>query len=400
MRLIILKVSQLIRYVKSQLDADDKLAEVYVSGEISNLSVNPKSGHLYFTLKDENSSVRVVMFAVNVEFLQFMPQNAMAVVVRGKATLYERDGTFQITASEMMLDGAGSQGAAFEQLKQKLALEGLFDERKKKALPENPSVIGIVTSESGAALQDIISVIKRKNPTVTLLIAPALVQGREAGKSISSAIELLNSDGRSNLIIVARGGGSAEDLWAFNEELPVRAVFNSAIPVVSAVGHETDISLCDLAADFRAATPTAAAELAVCGVDKLFQALDYKKQMLYNCFEKAIRFRSDELDELKRGLAANNSEYFINKNRQILNNLIKSLNNDMLRLIGEKGMIIKHNAEVLNTLSPLNVLMRGYSITELDGRAIKSADDVSVGDVVKTKLASGVIRSIVETVER
>ncbi|HWP52395.1 MAG TPA: exodeoxyribonuclease VII large subunit, partial [Clostridia bacterium] len=280
MKLPILKVSQLNRYVKSQLEADPRLKEVYVAGEIGTLTVNQRSGHLYLTLRDETSSIKAIMFAGNAMQLKFMPQSGMAVVARGSATLYERDGAFQLSVSELMLDGAGAQGFAFEKQKQLLATKGYFDEHKKRVLPYNPAVIGVVTSDSGAALHDIISVIARKNPTVHVLLVPAVVQGPDAPASIAAAIATLNRDGRSAVIIVGRGGGSAEDLWAFNEEATVRAVAESHIPTISAVGHETDITLCDLAADLRAATPTAAAELAVADRAQLAERLAQREMAI------------------------------------------------------------------------------------------------------------------------
>jgi exodeoxyribonuclease VII large subunit len=396
MAMVILKVSQLNRYVRSQLTGDPRLSEVYVRGELSGLTANQRSGHLYFTLKDEDASLRAVMYASNAEHLTFMPQNGLAVIARGAAGFYERDGSFHLAVSELMLDGAGALGRAFEQLKQRLAAEGLFDAAKKRPIPQNPAVIGLATSESGAALQDILSVLRRRCPTVLVLVAPAAVQGRQAAQSIARAVARLNEDGRSEVIIVGRGGGSPEDLWAFNEEAVVRAVAGSAIPVISAVGHESDVTLCDLAADLRAATPTAAAELAVPDLTALRQRLFQERRRLRRAAMQALERQEDRLAGHRSALSPEKIQFFLNKNGQRLNLLIKSLYRlsraDMERLEGQ----LKTRAALLDTLSPLRVLSRGYSITEKNGRPIASAGQVSPGDPIITRLADGWIASAVE----
>lgn len=398
MRLPILKVSQLNRYVKSQLEADTRLKEVYVAGEIGTLTANQRSGHLYFTLRDDMSSIKAVMFAGNVMQLKFMPQSGLAVIARGAATLYERDGTFQLMVSELMLDGAGAQGFAFEKQKHLLAAKGYFDANKKRAIPSNPATIGVVTSDSGAALHDIISVIARKNPTVQILLAPAVVQGAQAPASIAAAIATLNLDGRSEVLIVGRGGGSAEDLWAFNEEALVSAVAQSRIPTISAVGHETDITLCDLAADLRAATPTAAAELAVTDRAQLVERLTQRKNMLKNAMSNQIVLKEKLLLEKKSTESLKNPWFFINKNRQRLNNLIESMYNLSQSEIINRAEPVSQRAALLDSLSPLRVLARGYCIAIKDGRPVISAAHLQRGENITLRLHQGSAVAVIQSI--
>lgn len=398
MKLPILKVSQLNRYVKSQLEGDPRLKEVYVAGEIGTLTANQRSGHLYFTLRDDMSSIKAIMFAGNAMQLKFMPQSGLAVIARGAATLYERDGSFQLRVSELMLDGAGAQGFAFEKQKQLLAAKGYFDERKKRAIPSNPATIGVVTSDSGAALHDIISVIARKNPTVQLLFAPAVVQGPEAPTSIATAIATLNRDGRSEVLIVGRGGGSAEDLWAFNEEAVVRAVAQSGIPTISAVGHETDITLCDLAADLRAATPTAAAELAVTDRAQLLARLAQHRNMLKNAMVHQFISKERLLLEKKSAEPLKNPWFFINKNRQRLNNLIESMYNLSQSEILNRAEPVSQRAALLDSLSPLRVLARGYCIATKNSRPVMSAGHLQKGDNITLRLHEGSAAAVIQSI--
>ena len=397
MRLPILKVSQLNRYVKSQLEADPRLKELYVAGEIGTLTANQRSGHLYLTLRDDAASIKAVMFAGNAAQLRFMPQAGLAVVARGSATLYERDGGFQLIVSELMLDGAGAQGFAFERQKQLLGAKGYFDEGKKRPIPYNPAVVGVVTSDSGAALHDIISVVTRKNPAVRLLLAPAVVQGPEAPASIAAAIHTLNRDGRSAVIIVGRGGGSAEDLWAFNEEATVRAVAGSGIPTISAVGHETDVTLCDLAADLRAATPTAAAELAVADRAQLLERLAQRQNLIKHTMTQQLVLKERLLLEKKLAEPLKNPWFFINKNRQRLNNLIESMYNLAETDISNKGKAVAQRAALLETLSPLRVLARGYCIAAKDGHPVRSFHQLQAGDRVTLRLYEGGAAAVIQS---
>ncbi len=397
MRLPVLKVSQLNRYVKSQLESDPRLKEIYVAGEIGTLTANQRSGHLYFTLRDDAASIKAVMFSGNVLQLKFMPQAGLAVVARGAATLYERDGGFQLMVSELMLDGAGAQGFAFERQKQLLAAKGYFDADKKRSIPYNPPVVGVVTSDSGAALHDIISVITRKNPSVRLLLAPAVVQGPDAPASIAAAIQMLNRDGRSAVIIVGRGGGSAEDLWAFNEEATVRAVAGSRIPTISAVGHETDVTLCDLAADLRAATPTAAAELAVADRAQLIERLAQRRNLLKNAMAQQFALKERLLVEKKAAEPLKNPRFFINKNRQRLNNLIESMYNLSQTDVSNRVGAVAQRAALLDSLSPLQILARGYCIASKDGHPLHSAGQLQAGDRITLRLYEGGAAAVIQS---
>lgn len=399
MPMTVLKVSQLNRYVKSLLDSNQQLREILVRGEITNLSARGPSGHLYFSLKDADAAVRCVMFSNNAAQLRFFPENSLSVVARGAATLYERDGGFQLYVAELIPDGAGALGVAYEQLKRRLAADGLFDEGRKRPLPAFPSVIGVATSATGAAIHDIQSVLQRRYPAATLLLAPTAVQGPAAARSIAGAIERLNADGRSDLLIVGRGGGSAEELWAFNEEETVRAVAGSRIPVISAVGHESDVTLCDLAADLRAATPTAAAELAAPDIAQLRFALGERSSLLYALIHRRMERSGERLAALKRDPALMNPTFFIDKNRQRLHNLIESLYNLSEMSLDGRGRRLSATAALLDSLSPLKVLARGYSITEREGRPVLSSDGLRPGDTIITRLADGRIHSTVAAIE-
>ncbi|PWM25159.1 MAG: exodeoxyribonuclease VII large subunit [Oscillospiraceae bacterium] len=389
MAVSILKVSQLNRYVRSRLEEDARLREVYVAGEIGSMTAHPRSGHLYFTLKDADASVRAVMFASHAEHLRFFPKPGLAVVARGTATLYERDGGFQLIVTELMLDGAGALGIAFERLKQALAAQGLFDTAKKRPIPPFPSTIGLVTSASGAALQDILSVAQRRNPSVSLILAPAAVQGKEAAASIAAAIRRLNEDGRSEVLIVGRGGGSAEDLWAFNEEETVRAVAGSAIPVISAVGHETDTTLCDYAADLRAATPTAAAELAIPDRTGILERLSRSGVTLRERIDRILAKKQQELDRIRTTPALQDSSYFLTKNRQKLDELSNSLRRLACTGIERRADALGAKTALLESLSPLGVLSRGYVIAQAEGKPIRNASELSVGEALTLRFYRG-----------
>lgn len=391
----ILRVSQLNRYVKSKLEGDPLLQEVYISGEIGTLSFNGRSGHIYFTLKEEESSLKAVMFAGNARFLRFTPKAGLAVIARGSVSLYEKDGTFQLIVSEIMIDGGSSLGFAFEKQKQMLEKKGYFAQENKKAIPKNPAVVGVVTSENGAALHDIISVIERLNPAVKILFAPASVQGRDAANAIANAVKLLNIDGRSEVIIVGRGGGSVEDLWSFNEEAVVKAVFDSDIPVISAVGHETDVTLCDLAADIRAATPTAAAQIAICERTYLLDRISLYKLQLDNSIKKYLEDKEYRLLSVINDESLKSPEFFINKNRQRLNNLILLMNKHTEHFIHNRTDKIAMRAALLDSVSPLKILTRGYCVAKSGEKTVSSIDMVEYGDSLKIIFTDGSINTTV-----
>jgi exodeoxyribonuclease VII large subunit len=362
----ILTVSQLNRYVRSVLEEDRKLTGLFVTGEIVNYTRNFRSGHVYFTLRDEGGSVRAVMFKTDAESLRFEPEDGMAALVQARVGVYERDGTYQLYVTDIQPDGVGAKALAFEQLKRKLMVEGLFDESRKKAIPVFPGRIGVVTSETGAALQDIIKVLGRHNPLCTLVFAPAQVQGAGAADSLAAALKALDERGNCGVIIIGRGGGSAEDLSAFNDEALCRAVYACKTPVISAVGHETDYTLCDLAADLRAATPSAAAVQATLPLEERRVRLTAAKAALKGSAGETLRQAQQRLDFFAESL------YNIRQR-------------EFARLSGE----ISRRAALLENLSPLKVLARGYSIVYRDGKAVLDAGTLKAGDAVTIKYRSG-----------
>lgn len=394
----VLTVSELTRHIKELIDKDYLLANVWVKGEISNFKA-ASSGHFYFTLKDDRSCLKVVMFRSKSRQVPFRPENGMAVTVRGYVSVFERDGVYQLYAAEIEPEGTGALFLAFEQLKEKLKKEGLFDQKYKKALPLLPRRIGIVTSPTGAAVRDMIEIIKRRWPGREIILVPVLVQGEGAPSAVARGIQLLNRLEDVDLIIVGRGGGSLEELWAFNTEIVARSIFDSKIPVISAVGHETDFTISDFVADARAATPSAAAEMAVPDrkemfryvqalKDRLFHSLIKKveegKQRLSSClacrvFDRPVDFicgeRQQSLDMLNRLLA------------QGINSAIEREKNRLAVLAGR-----------LQALSPLSTLARGYSIctTADGGRVVSDAESVEPGEKLNVRLYKGMLQCIIE----
>ncbi len=374
----ILTVSQLNRYIRAIIEEDAKLKGLYVKGEITDYSRNFRSGHLYFTLKDTTAqaSVRAVMFSSEAASLRFEPENGMAVMVQARAGMYERDGLYQIYVTDMLPDGAGKSALALEQLRRKLAAEGLFEERYKKHLQEFPGRVGVVTSETGAALKDIVKVLSERNPLCTLVLAPAQVQGAGAAASMAAALQKLDEHGSCGVIILGRGGGSSEDLSAFNDEYLVRAVFNAKTPVISAVGHETDFTLCDMAADVRAATPSAAATYATLPLNELRLRLAARNAALRAELSAALRERQQRLDFFAESL------YNIRQT-------------DFRRFYRRTSRL----AELLESLSPLKVLARGYSLTFLDGKAVLDAGLLQPGDRIEIKFRDGAAAAEILEVE-
>ncbi len=366
----ILTVSQLNRYVRAVLEEDAKLKGLYVKGEIMDFSRNFRSGHLYFTLREttgaSQASIRAVMFKTDAVDLRFEPEDGMAVLVQARVGLYERDGLYQLYITDMLPDGAGKDAAALELLRRKLIAEGLFDAGRKKPLPEFPGRVGVVTSETGAALKDVMRVLAERNPLCTLVLAAAQVQGAGAAASMTAALKALDERGDCGVIILGRGGGSAEDLSAFNDESLVRAVAAAKTPVISAVGHEVDFTLCDLAADVRAATPSVAATYATRPFEELKQRLLSRRAALGSALKDALRERQQRLDFFAESL------YNI---RQA----------DFRRFYRRTGRL----AELLESLSPLKVLARGYCLTFKDGRAALDAGSLRPGDRVEVKFRDG-----------
>ncbi len=381
-------VTQLNKYLKDRFDEDENLGAILVKGEISNFK-NHYTGHLYFTLKDENSLIKCIMFKSYAERLAFKPKDGMKVMVFGSVSVFERDGVYQIYVKSMMEDGMGDLHEQFEQLKAKLEAEGLFDESHKKPIPLYPKVVGVLTSQTGAVIRDIINVSTRRNPNVYIRLLPVPVQGPGAAEKIAEKIKVMNEKKLADVLIIGRGGGSLEDLWPFNEEIVARAIYDSELPIISAVGHETDFTIADFVADLRAPTPSAAAELAVPDVYELKQkinnyqnryrlALKKKNELMRLRYEKCMKSRVFT-DPLRR----------IRDMDVTVDSYIQRLENKMKIIHKESQSSYIKLVSKLDTLSPLKTLTRGYSLTEKDNKIVKSAKELEKDDKVKLKFSDG-----------
>ena len=396
----VITVGQLNKYVKSLLESDPLLTAVTVSGEISNFTHHYQSGHMYMTLKDETAAVRAVMFRGHASKLAFKPENGMKVIVRARVSLYENTGGYQIYIEDMQPDGVGALQIAFEQLKKRLAAEGLFDESRKRPLPPYPGRVGVITSPTGAAVRDIFNVLGRRFPLARVVFCPVLVQGDGAAASIVAAIQRFNQRQAADVLIVGRGGGSIEDLWAFNEEPVARAVAASAIPVISAVGHETDFTICDFVADLRAPTPSAAAELAVPDRMRLLAAMDNCNSRLTAALRGGVdsRRKSLELLQSKRCLSA--PQYYVEEQAMRLDYLTKAFAAAARQQLAAADRRLAATASKLDALSPLKVLGRGYAIGyDGAGRALDSVQTVKPGDEITWQVTDGKIVSRVTEIQ-
>ncbi|MGI6269533.1 MAG: exodeoxyribonuclease VII large subunit [Candidatus Howiella sp.] len=386
---LILSVTQLNRYVRSLLEEDPGLTFIFVTGEISNFKAHYASGHCYFSLKDDGGVIRSVMFRSAAIRLKWKPENGMKVICRGRVSLYERDGQYQLYVDDMQPDGLGALTLAAEQLRKKLAGEGLFDEENKQPLPKYPSRIAVLTSATGAAVRDICSVLSRRWPPAEILLCPVTVQGEGAAAEISAVLDHLSQTRDADLIILGRGGGSAEDLDAFNQEVLVRSVAACPIPVISAVGHETDYTLCDLAADLRAPTPSAAAELAVPDKTAVFESLRDTRSALKGALSGILRKKEAALQTLRRSPALKNPQFYAEQQALRLDGLSARLLRCGKERVENAAAGLGNAAGRLHALSPLAVLGRGYSLTYKDGRILTDAGAVSLGDRVEIRLAAG-----------
>ena len=395
----IYSVSEVNNYIKNILDNDGALRNVQVVGEVSNFKRYP-SGHCYFTLKDNGGVLKAVMFRGRALNLRFEPKNGDTVLAVGRIAVYERDGVYQLYTDLLLAQGQGDLMLAYEKLKGKLEAEGLFSEERKKPLPVNPKVVGIVTSPAGAAVRDIITVARRRNNGIKLLLYPVKVQGDGAAGEIAAAIEFFNKHKLADVLIVGRGGGSIEELWAFNEERTVRAVAASRIPVISAVGHETDFTLCDFAADKRAATPSQAAELAVADAEAYRQQVLRLRQRLTELVEGQLADYDGRLQRLATSWVFSDPERVLADKMQRTDAAIRSLSQNMTTLLNNCRHKFELNAARLNSLSPLAVLSRGYSVTTAEGLVLKSAAEAVWGQELVTTLADGKVISIVQEVQK
>ncbi len=388
-------VSDVTKYIKNLLQNEQILQNLLIRGELSNFKCYA-SGHCYFTLKDSGASMKCVMFRSRAQGLKFRPENGMAVIIRGNIAVYERDGVYQLYADSMTPEGAGELAVAFEQLKARLTEEGLFDEDHKQELPFFPKTIGVVTSISGAVLRDIYHVSKQRNPGIRLVLYPVQVQGDGAAEEIAAGIRFFNQKYPVDVLIVGRGGGSAEDLWAFNEEPVVRAVYASGIPVISAVGHETDFSLSDFAADRRAATPSHAAEMAVPDTRELQHRIDVLGVRLTTAARHQLQRKRERLLRCQKSTLLERPRQYLDADRQRLDMGILRLSQLRDRLFREKQHRMELALERLDMLNPARVLRRGYSIVENEHGIVRRVSDAPQGSSLTIVLADGRLKASVE----
>ena len=395
----VLSISQINEYIRSRMDADPLLAQVAVRGEISNYKQYP-SGHHYFTLKDEGGALKAVMFKGNAMRLRFRPENGMKVIAMGKISVYPRDGAYQLYCTAMAVDGVGDLHAAFEQLKAKLAAQGLFDPAHKKPIPRFPGIIGIVTSSAGAALHDMLRILRKRYPLSEVRLLPVRVQGAEAPGEIAAAIRYANHHKLADLLIVGRGGGSIEDLWAFNDEQVAHAIYDSFIPIISAVGHEPDVTISDYVADLRAATPSNAAELSVPDQDALRQTLDAQAAAMAGALSRQLKSARRHLNMLAASPSLCSPTGYLNRKQKDLSALRDRLTSAQIRLIDRKKQGYIGLTAKLDAMSPLKVLTRGYSMAQgQDGTVIRSVRQVSAGDSITISLSDGSISTAVTDIK-
>ncbi|KAB2338467.1 exodeoxyribonuclease VII large subunit [Cytobacillus depressus] len=439
-----LTVNALTKYIKRKFDVDPHLQDVFVKGEISNFKQH-SSGHMYFTLKDEKARILAVMFSSNNRSMKFIPENGMKILIRGDLTVYEPSGQYQIYVKEMQPDGIGDLYLAYEQLKEKLEKQGLFSLQHKKPIPKFPKTVGIITSPTGAAIRDILITIKRRYPVANIIIFPALVQGLQAAPSIVKSINMANELNEADVLIIGRGGGSIEELWAFNEEAVANAIFQSKIPIISAVGHETDFTIADFVADLRAPTPTGAAELAVPHIEELTERVLTRQTRLLRALKEQLTLKNERLsriqksyafrypqklyeqkleqiDRLTERLEKGSKKFFDQKidlweqiqkriQRKPLNELLyaakeqqnkldKQLNKAMTGILMAKKKDFSHKIATLEALSPLKIMDRGYSLVYSEhDNLIKSVKQISDNDQVKIKVSDGTIHCVVTDIE-
>lgn len=395
----VLSISQINEYIRTLMDADVLLAGVAVKGEISNYKMYP-SGHHYFTLKDEGAALKCVMFKGNAMRLRFRPENGMKVIAMGKISVYPRGGAYQLYCTNMAMDGVGDLYAAFEQLKKKLAAQGLFDPSHKKEIPKYPGTIGIITSSAGAAVHDMLRILRKRYPLTKVRLLPVRVQGTEAPAEIAAAIDYANYHDLADLLIVGRGGGSIEDLWAFNDEGVAHAIFRSRIPVISAVGHEPDVTISDFVADLRAATPSNAAELAVPDQDALRQNLDSVSSVLANLMQRQLKNARKQLTILSQSPSLQSPDQYLlqkRKNLDLLNGRMQAAQNSSIHV--HKQRFIAATAK-LDAMSPLKVLTRGYAMAQTDdGNLLRSVNQVRLGSNVSLQLSDGTLEATVTMIK-
>lgn len=389
----VLSVSQINFYIKSIIENDGSLQFVLVTGEISNLTVHQRSGHIYLSLKDSNSVISAVMFAGNARRLKFRLENGMKVICRGRISVYEPSGRYQLYIEDMQPDGVGALTLAFEQLKKSLAQKGLFDNAHKKPLPKFPKTIGVITSPTGAAVQDITNIIRRRFPSADIVLAPVLVQGESASEQLVRAVNKFSASKIADVVIIGRGGGSAEDLWAFNDEQLAYAIYNCETPIISGVGHETDFTVCDFVADVRASTPSAAAELAVPDRQELMSYYFKQKQYISAMLDRKIKTAQLRLENQQRRMSASSPKLKAEQLEKQLSAKSEKLTRFMNIYISNKENKLIAAKGKLDGLNPLNVLNRGYAIAEKNEKIITSSKQLKNGDDFTVVLSDGKINA-------
>ncbi len=393
MNLPVITVGELNGYIKTMFDSELMMRSLYVAGEISNLSVHARTGHMYFSLKDENASLKAVMFASDASSLCFAPENGMRVTALGRVSVFERDGVYQLYVKRMQPDGTGALAAAFEQLKKKLEREGLFDASRKKPIPRYPKRIGVITSPTGAAVRDIFSIIERRYPFCTIVFAGVSVQGSSAPNEMISALHEFGQKKCADVIIIGRGGGSAEDLWCFNDELLARAVAECPIPVISGVGHETDFTICDFVSDLRAPTPSAAAEIATPDSDAMRMDAAVLSERLYGLMNTRLTCERQRFEYLKARRDFTDAVGFFADRHNALNDIKTRID-----VLSEKALHIRRIgftelAARLDSLNPLSVLTRGFAAVSVNGIIKDRASALSAGDVADIQFADGTVKA-------
>ena len=395
----IYSITQINAYIQGRMNEDPMLAQVAVRGEISNYKLYP-SGHHYFTLKDEQSALKCVMFKGNAMSLRFRPASGMKVIALGRISVYPRDGQYQLYVSSMAMDGIGDLYAAFEALKKKLSQQGLFDPAKKKPIPKYPQTIGIVTSSAGAAVHDILRILRRRYPLCSVRLLPVRVQGAEAPEEIVSAIRYANAHNLADLLIVGRGGGSIEDLWAFNDERVAYAIYESHIPIISAVGHEPDVTIADYVADLRAATPSNGAELAVPDREALAQNLDAFSAAMTGALNRQLRLASQRLEGLAASSALRSPTGYLDRREKDLGLLKEKLLAVQNRELSKAQQKYVANVAKLDAMSPLKVLSRGYAMAQKEtGELIRSVKQTTTGESIVVSLADGKLNASILSIK-
>lgn len=393
-----LTVTAVTKYIKYKIDTDDNLKYIFIKGEISNCKYH-STGHIYFSIKDENSILNAIMFSTNAKKLTFTPNDGMKVLITGRISVYEAAGRYQIYVEEMIEDGVGNLYAEFEKLKKKLETKGLFDSNHKKSIPKMPSKIGVITASTGAAIRDIVSTIKRRFPICEIYLFPSLVQGENASKDLVN--KLLQADNYGvDVIIIGRGGGSIEDLWAFNDEELANTIYNAKTPIISAVGHEVDFTICDFVSDLRAPTPTGAAELAVPNMSDIMINLEHLKIRLNESLNKKIDYNKLLLNNLKNSFVLKNPMLLYENKKQNIDLYFEKLNNMMNYRLERTNTKFSNLINKLELLNPLSVLSKGYSVTYKDDKVIKDASKLKKNDSVTIRLYNGLFEAKVEEIKK